>query len=313
MTDCDSSRNNILLAQYPPARITAASRPTQDPVFYYKYNIIVLSVGGNLFRIPASFLAPDPGIQDYELKSYMKSAFDLSTNSSSNAGFNDKDPIVLPPNISVETVRDLLTVSSGGMRLIISNLVCKAYDCPDESKDLSDHTIIAICADLYTEKDLLVNTPDMFGFIFSVVLSLGHRSRVWTRLTREQRRVLYAGNSTLVQLCDHTDLGINWLLEPSEILEIFKDCPNCRNPSNINKWWSDTFGRCQGLNSPIPSEDIRYIVRLPEYRYSISWASKSQPWLPCGSKCIHTLRTYIDEHMEALYCALAKKYRYLEE
>ncbi|GAB1522703.1 hypothetical protein RhiTH_005825 [Rhizoctonia solani] len=121
MTDCDSSRNNILLAQYPPARITAASRPTQDPVFYYKYNIIVLSVGGNLFRIPASFLAPDPGIQDYELKSYMKSAFDLSTNSSNNAGFNDKDPIVLPPNISVETVRDLLTVSSASEITNLSN------------------------------------------------------------------------------------------------------------------------------------------------------------------------------------------------
>ncbi|KAH7334320.1 hypothetical protein B0J17DRAFT_672905 [Rhizoctonia solani] len=157
----------------------------------------------------------------------------------------------------------------------------------------------------------LKEDPCLFGFTFVVVLSLGARSPIWTNdLSREDRRVLYAGNSILVHLCDHVDLEVGWLLNTTRARKVINDCLACS--TYLDGWWDLTFGRCNGLNSPIPSEDIRHIARMSDYRKSIHDVIMASSRAHCPAKCPERLFAYIDEHVDSLYCAFTRKYKHLQ-
>ncbi|KAG8704575.1 hypothetical protein FRC11_009771, partial [Ceratobasidium sp. 423] len=112
MSDSTSSRNNLLHPECPPP---ATVQYVRDTEFYHDPNVVVLLVGNTLFRFRASLLAPGPGIEDYELKPYLKDALDPSGNTSNGLGISDERPIVLPKDVTIEAFRDLLRVSSGGV------------------------------------------------------------------------------------------------------------------------------------------------------------------------------------------------------
>ncbi|CAE7079279.1 unnamed protein product [Rhizoctonia solani] len=212
------------------------------------------------------------------------------------------------------TVVDYRSEILRGVQFTLGTLISKAYDSSNKSKDISDHITVRLCTKLYKEKSLLVDAPGIFGFVFAVILSLGHRSSVWTNdMTREDRRVLFAANSMFTCLRDHTDLGVGWLLQPTDMRDVIKDCPDCSKLKNtgFKAWWDSGFGQCGKLSSQIPLEDIRHIVRLPHYRNLFSDASSVRRY--CGKGCPARLLAYIDEHMESLYHALTKKYQDLKE
>jgi hypothetical protein len=197
------------------------------------------------------------------------------------------------------------------VRMVMCGLVVRAYDDPDQSKDLAAHAIIPTCVGLYKKKTPLINSPHIFGFVFAVVLSLGPHSPLWeSELTREDRRVLYAANSILMRLCNHTDLRLGWLLDPTYIHEVVKDCDSCSKSPKVQSLWDRTLGKCNGLNSPYLLEDIHHIVRLPDYRQL--FCDGFRTW-HCSENCREKLLLYIDFHIDRVYCAFTKKYKHLEE
>ncbi|KAF8683323.1 hypothetical protein RHS04_01902 [Rhizoctonia solani] len=408
MSGPPTSGNNLLSANHPRLPMPAAIEHTLDSEFYCHYKTVVFLVGNTLFRFKASVIAPDPEIEDYELKGYVGDVFKLSNNAPCKTGSGNETRVVLPADVTTQTFRDLLMFSSGGvtntklkqilyavnhghkegytptliyrlsklghlasrfgmktldswtqrkiqmmlnksisslpdnaewnteivlqivyhaqgtsspnyqgkiigcMTQIMCTMVCKAYDNPDRSKDLSEYTIIRICAELYKDKSLSTKSPDIFGFVFAVILSLGPHSPIWSNsLTREDRRILYAANSILTCLHKHTDLDVGWLIEPSYIQGYIKDCSECSKHSNFYAWWGAGFGKCKGLNSRMPTEDICHIVRLLDYKDLLCKGSKGRQ--NCPKRCPERLVLYVLEHIQSSYCALARKYKYFEE
>ncbi|CAE6436910.1 unnamed protein product [Rhizoctonia solani] len=191
------------------------------------------------------------------------------------------------------------------MRHILSDLVQGAYELTDE---VPQGAIIDICVGLYKEKDILINSPGFFGFIFAVIISLGPQSEVWCNgLTREDRRIFYAAHATFTCLSDHVDLKLGWLADPAAIPEVCTECS-----LGLKTSWRGAFGRCNGLKSRVPLEDIRHIVALAYYRYHFrsigrSWDPTRNEFCGCDIKVLGVL----EEHIESLYCGLAEKYKSL--
>ncbi|CAE6436918.1 unnamed protein product [Rhizoctonia solani] len=186
------------------------------------------------------------------------------------------------------------------MRHIMSASVKKAYELNDE---IPQGNIIDICATLYQAKDILISSPGIFGFIFAVIVSLGHQSSIWNeRLTREDRRILYAASSILTRLSNHADLEVGWVTDPTEIKVVCSQCS-----SNFGAFWKDAFSQCEGLKSRVPSEDIRHVVCLPAYRIHF-WSISS-----ATCQCPNKTAINIDQKMELLYCGLTEKYKSLVE
>ncbi|CAE6413530.1 unnamed protein product [Rhizoctonia solani] len=184
------------------------------------------------------------------------------------------------------------------MRHIISESTNTIYNSIDEAPH---GKIIDLCAALYKEKDLLVNSPEFFGLVFAVIVSLGHTSPVWTdHLTREDRRVLYAANTTLTCLSNQNDLEVGWIVDPTAIRHT---CAKCSG--NFDSCWEAAFSRCKGLKSRMQSEDIRHIVALPDYvaQFTSLFAA------PCG--CSKRFWNQAEQRMELLYRGLTERYKLL--
>ncbi|CAE6421292.1 hypothetical protein ACGC1H_006718 [Rhizoctonia solani] len=187
------------------------------------------------------------------------------------------------------------------MRLILSSLVMDAYDL---NKDVPQGRIIDVCAALYNRRDLLINSPGLFGFIFAVIVSLGHRSPIWTNsLTREDRRVLYAANTILTYLGDQADLGVDWLSNRSVVKSTCSQCSNL-----VNSWWDKAFLECANFQSRVLLEAIRCVVALPSYHLHFRVLSGGKP-LSC--QCLNNINADIDRHIENVYCHLTEKYKFL--
>jgi hypothetical protein len=162
---------------------------------------------------------------------------------------------------------------------------------------------LSMFVDLYKNQSLQANNAGLFGFIFAAILSLGHRSSIWTdQLTRDDRTILYAAYADLTQLCDHTDLDVGWLAQPAKIKDPCHK-PNCAQ--NFEKLWKSTFAVCKNLNSPVPLEDIRQIVRLPLHRQS--FVDRGRSWT---CECAQNTLAKIDSCIDRLFCGLAEKYKH---
>ncbi|CAE6440623.1 unnamed protein product [Rhizoctonia solani] len=186
-------------------------------------------------------------------------------------------------------------------RLTISKAITMAY--PGIGKAPQGNMVNA-CAALYEERSLRLHNPGLFGFVFIVILSLGHKSPVWEdQLTREDRRVLYAAAMIFTCLSNHADLGISWLLNPTEIKHV---CNRCSN--NFDSCWNATFSRLKGLKSHVQLEDIRCIVGIPFYlsRFLVAFASKST-FCDCANK----VEALAMKSTDKLYQCFAEKYNLL--
>ncbi|KAG8726904.1 hypothetical protein FRC12_023000 [Ceratobasidium sp. 428] len=168
------------------------------------------------------------------------------------------------------------------------------------------------CVELFKHIGFSGSVPELFGYVFAVILSLGHQSPVWKKkLTREDRAALYAAQVHLVCLRRHEGLSLQWLtlsrnLRP-DVLSLTVNCHTCMK--NLQAEWLTSFGQCANLNSEIPLHDISKIVLLPRYRQQI--ASAFRPAWKCPSKCGAGERILdaIDVRLGSLYTELAFEYR----
>lgn len=163
------------------------------------------------------------------------------------------------------------------------------------------HTFV----DWYRDQSLLANSPRLFGYLFAIILSLGHLSTTWNDiLTREERRIFHAANSVLTRLCDHRDLEVQWLTQPTIVKDICS-LPTCIR--NFDDCWNSHFVPHQKLDSPIALKDIHQIVQLPIYRYRFAYQSKD--W-NCKSNCAHKTLAKIDTCIGRVFQGLAAKHEF---
>ncbi|KAF8599766.1 hypothetical protein BDV93DRAFT_609064 [Ceratobasidium sp. AG-I] len=120
------------------------------------------------------------------------------------------------------------------------------------------------CVALYKDRDLPERYPSLFGYVFTLILSLGHHSPIWTsQLTREDRNILYTAQAHLISLGVDPNFELSRLLQPASQTWSFR-CTSCT--SHIDTAWSTSFAGFGSLNSTIPLEDISKLVLLPSYR-----------------------------------------------
>lgn len=161
---------------------------------------------------------------------------------------------------------------------------------------------LSVFVDWYRDQSLAEKSPRLFGYLFIVILSLGHLSHVWNNiLTRDERRIFYAANTVLVRLCDHGDLEVEWLSQPTFVKDICSQ-PACTR--NFDKYWSSIFGQHKSLGSSVALEDIHRIVLLPKHRYQ--FAKQSESW-KCESQCAQKTLAKIDTLIGRLFLGFATK------
>jgi hypothetical protein len=169
------------------------------------------------------------------------------------------------------------------------------------------------CVSLYKDPIFSKISDALFGWIFAFILSLGHRSSVWLNdLTRDDRLVLYTAQAELTNLSQHSDLRIAWLIgEKLPTFWVFDMC--CQEClSHCKTVWSSSFGQVGELNSMIPLEDIRKIIRLCEYRQMFAQGAHFPTW-PCWRGCARGILRSVDEHTNLLFRDLSKLYTYCVE
>lgn len=166
-----------------------------------------------------------------------------------------------------------------------------------------DQGNLQVYASLYKLKHLVTLNPALFGVVFAIVLSLGHRSSIWTEhLTRDDRTVLLAAHADLTKLHEHKDLELAWLTEPSRVEDV---CSQTGCSQAFSKAWDNSFARCKRLDSPVALEDIKYILTLPRHR--LEFFKQCRGW-DCRSRCAQKSLDKIDDAIRGLFCGLTKKY-----
>lgn len=138
----------------------------------------------------------------------------------------------------------------------------------------------------------------VFGYVFALVLSLGHHSAVWTEhLTRADRLVLYAAQVHLTCIQRDNSLGLAWLENPRVYFLEKSLCSAC--VKRFDSVWDASFGQLGRLDSPMPLEDVSKLVRLPKYRQTFANLVCCQTWElqckknQCGERMLHVLDTWI--------------------
>ncbi|KAF8599767.1 hypothetical protein BDV93DRAFT_525854, partial [Ceratobasidium sp. AG-I] len=167
------------------------------------------------------------------------------------------------------------------------------------------------CIALYKDPNLPKTYPVLFDYVFTVILSLGHRSSVWiNQLTREDRNILYAAQVHLVSLGADSDLKLSWLSHPpSKNRSDF--CSNsCTKDADTA--WSTSFAYYGALNSDIPLVDIAKLVLLPSYRQLFADSTQSY-FKSCKNGCARKPLFRIDVWIEAVFDAMCRKYQHFAE
>ncbi|KAF8599761.1 hypothetical protein BDV93DRAFT_525849 [Ceratobasidium sp. AG-I] len=169
-----------------------------------------------------------------------------------------------------------------------------------------------ICVALYKDPCLPEKYPDIFGYVFTVILSLGHRSSVWTnRLKREDRNILYAAQTHLISLQKESGIDLSWISQPpSQNWGVA--CESCA--SHLDAAWGASLASCGSLDSVIPLEDITRLVLLPSYSHKFLNNLLSPRPGPCiGGLCNALMRHKVVEKMQGVFSGMCGKYKYFVE
>lgn len=166
------------------------------------------------------------------------------------------------------------------------------------------------CVALFKDPNIRDTYPTLFGYVFTVILSLGHRSFVWTNwLTREDRIVLNAAQVHLISLRRETTLRLSWLSRPpSQNWGGF--CTTCS--MHMDNAWRASFARCGTLDSDVPLEDISRLVLLPSYRQIFADSIHSIP-KPCEEDCYARALYKIDSGQTGVFFDMYSMYEHFVE
>ncbi|KAG8758552.1 hypothetical protein FRC11_003470 [Ceratobasidium sp. 423] len=167
----------------------------------------------------------------------------------------------------------------------------------------------------------------LLGCVFLNILSLGHRSQVWSDLTRDDKAILYAAQAQLTSLPEEFVPGsLAWVTKPDPGLAQ-QLCDACQ--LRLSGVWDKIFSECnEGLGSNIPLKDVLFLAEMPEYRWTL-WNEMSQaapvvctlsPLVPPSSPAtsntsrpitcpIRPLLNDVDQHIRDVYEQAASRYR----
>ncbi|CAE6415021.1 unnamed protein product [Rhizoctonia solani] len=166
----------------------------------------------------------------------------------------------------------------------------------------------------------------LLGCVFLNILSLGHRSQVWSDLTRDDKAILYAAQAQLTNLPQEFAPGsLAWVTKPDPVAQQLCDACQLR----LSGVWDKIFRECnEGLGSNIPLKDVLFLAEMPEYRWAL-WSEMSQvaptvctlsPLVPPSSPAtsstsrpitcpIRSLLNDVDQYIQDVYEQAASRYR----
>jgi hypothetical protein len=166
------------------------------------------------------------------------------------------------------------------------------------------------CVRLFMDPSLPESLPDLFGYLFAIILSLDHQSSVWkTDLTRNHRAILYAAQVQLTRLDQHAQLTLDWLVSPQKAATS-RICGPCGR--RFKPLWGASFGKLGALGSAVPSEDIATIILLPQCRQMFAKAVQSEVEV-CKSRCGEKTLYSVDQHIHYMFSELESEYQRLVE
>ncbi|KAF8598159.1 hypothetical protein BDV93DRAFT_547508 [Ceratobasidium sp. AG-I] len=159
----------------------------------------------------------------------------------------------------------------------------------------------------------------IFGYVFALILSLGHRSAVWTdNLTRADRLILYAAQAHLTCLKQDIVVDLGWIYNPRGYYIGNTACLTCGK--QLDSVWDASFGLCGPLSSYMPLEDVTKLVQLPKYRQAFANIVLSENWERLcegedegegeGERCGAMMLGVVDGCIEKSFWSLAGKYNY---
>ncbi|CUA75569.1 Polyadenylate-binding protein, cytoplasmic and nuclear [Rhizoctonia solani] len=189
----------------------------------------------------------------------------------------------------------------------------------DQSADGNSSNITSL-VEIYQGFKRSHNHNTLLGCVFLNVLSLGHRSRVWASLTRDDKAILYVAQAQLTDLPHEFAPGsFAWLTKPSSE-QTRGLCAECE--SRLSTIWSETFGECSDrLGSNTPLKDVLILAEMPKYCRALwsrmdetdpgsSTALSSPPTtLDHTATCsIRLLVRHVDQRIQNLYEQAASRY-----
>ncbi|KAH7334985.1 hypothetical protein B0J17DRAFT_96446 [Rhizoctonia solani] len=176
------------------------------------------------------------------------------------------------------------------------------------------------CVDLYgTVKSSDTDTA-LFGCVFLKLLSLGHRSRIWTQcVNRKDRAILYAAQVQLVNVAKELR-NLEWLKpNPPPISRAEpKLCKSCETKTVAI--WNKGFGQLgQGLGSTVPFEDISVLSQVAKahFEFHQEWNARLKYCCGYAGRCVllspNELPGFLDENIRKLFEEVASRYKKLAE
>ncbi|CEL56531.1 hypothetical protein RSOLAG1IB_07880 [Rhizoctonia solani AG-1 IB] len=172
----------------------------------------------------------------------------------------------------------------------------------------------------------------LFGCAFLNILSLGHRSQVWSDLTRDDRAIFYAAQAQLIDLpCELTPGTLAWVASPKPAL-LQQLCNGCQKI--VSDVWAKTFEECfEGIGSDRPLKDVRLLAEMPIYRPELWKRMSRKAFTDCSQAAANPSRFQlpstapvmlrpatttcpfgpllndVDQHIKDIYVQIAVRYQ----
>ncbi|KAG8758551.1 hypothetical protein FRC11_003469 [Ceratobasidium sp. 423] len=128
------------------------------------------------------------------------------------------------------------------------------------------------CVDIYNDLKDSNRDPVLFGCVFLGLLSLGHRSSIWSlNLSGKDRAIFYAAQAQLIDIANELQI-FKWL-RPDPVLDPRTPfCSKCK--WRITTLWRQCFGELiKGLGSGLPLKDVSLLFSIPQsyWKFHIEW------------------------------------------
>ncbi|KAF8673618.1 hypothetical protein RHS04_07607 [Rhizoctonia solani] len=165
----------------------------------------------------------------------------------------------------------------------------------------------------------------LLGYIFLNVLSLGHRSRIWSgRINRKDKAILYAAQVQFVDALTEFQTLKKWVVPdpPREITSLSTLCPECKDII-INSWKSFFGEFCQKMGSGLPLKDVSLLSQIADFhrKSEEEWENKTRGcmnFLTAKSLSFKLCTPeeplkFLDLNMQKFYEEVAFRYKMLAE
>ncbi|QRV97390.1 The BTB (BR-C, ttk and bab)/POZ (Pox virus and Zinc finger) domain [Ceratobasidium sp. AG-Ba] len=189
------------------------------------------------------------------------------------------------------------------LRSLVYRSVCKLYILCSTYSDLKKPSTVYVISrftQLFIHPTIKQDDPALFGLVFCLALSAGHRSLIWQNMTRDERAKLYAAQVHLTPL--PPKLPLVWLKNHVEPFyrSLMEECPECFM-SCSEKFFKDAnpvVNRAD-LTSDSPLMGIRALCKLPLQRQQLE-SLKTSYQCACPTKILEMAYLSLDKSFKEL-------------